>query len=120
MSKRSRQQGELEQLILDVLWDAPQPLTSQEVLELASHGSDMALTTVLTVLSRLVEKELVVREQGAGRSLLFSASTTREQHTAKMMLSMVAESGNPAIAFSHFTSGLSAEQIKHLRASLEG
>lgn len=120
MSKRARQQGELESLILDTLWNADSPLTSQQILELADPTGDMAVTTVLTVLSRLSDKRLVTRENGDGRTLLFSAAESREQHAAKLMLSMVAEAGNPALAFSHFTSGLTPEQIKQLRASLEG
>jgi predicted transcriptional regulator len=117
-TKRSRQQGELEQLILDTLWDSKTPLTSQRILEIVSTNGDLALTTVLTVLSRLAEKELVTRVQGEGRSLLFSASQTREQHAADLMLNLVSNAGNPALAFSHFASGLSEAQIRALRDSL--
>lgn len=120
MSKRARQQGELESLILDTLWSSDRPLTSQQVLDAADPTGEMAITTVLTVLSRLVDKGLVSRESGEGRTLLFTTVDSREKHAAKLMLSMVAEAGNPALAFSHFTSGLTPEQIKQLRASLEG
>ena len=118
MTKRARQQGELESLILDVLWRSKLPLTSQEILELAGNG-ELALTTILTVLSRLTDKDLVVREQGEGRSFLFSAAQSREQHTAELMLKLVAEQGNPALAFSAFTKGLTAAQLKALRKSLD-
>lgn len=117
-TKRGRQQGELEQLILDTLWDSKTALTSQQILDTVSTYGDLALTTVLTVLSRLVEKELVTREQGEGRSLLFSPAQTREQHAATLMLNLVTNAGNPALAFSHFASGLSKAQIKALRDSL--
>ncbi len=53
MTPRGRQQGELESLILDVLWSAKKGLTSQEILEKANRNSELALTTILTVLSRL-------------------------------------------------------------------
>ena len=52
MTKRARLQGELEQLILDSLWDAPGALSSQQLLEIVSPDGELALTTVLTVLSR--------------------------------------------------------------------
>jgi predicted transcriptional regulator len=117
-SKRGRQQGELEQLILDTLWDSSVPLTSQQILDVVGADGQLALTTVLTVLSRLVEKELVVRQQGEGRSLIFTSATTREQHSAALMLNLVGNAGNPALAFSHFTSGLTDAQIKALRQSL--
>lgn len=119
MTKRARQQGELESLILNVLWSSKNPLTSQEILERVGDG-DLALTTILTVLSRLTDKELVVREAGVGRSFMFSAAQSREQHTADLMLKLVAEESNPALAFSAFAKGLTAAQLKALRKTLEG
>ncbi len=119
MTKRGRQQGELEQLILDSLWDAPSALSSQQLLELVSPDGELALTTVLTVLSRLTDKGLVSRVHGEGRAFLFSASQTREQHTADLMLKIVSGAGNPALAFSHFASGLSEADLAALRKSLD-
>jgi predicted transcriptional regulator len=129
MTKRARLQGELESLILDALWSAEASasadkddisgaLTSQQVLEIVSPAGELALTTILTVLSRLVDKELVTRKQGEGRQLLFSAAQSRERHTADLMLKIVAGADNPALAFSHFASGLSAADLKALRDSL--
>lgn len=127
MTKRARLQGELESLILDALWVAEAgdadgksggALTSQQVLEIVSPDGELALTTILTVLSRLVDKELVTRKPGAGRQLLFCAAQSRERHTADLMLKIVAGADNPALAFSHFASGLSAADLKALRDSL--
>ena len=120
MTKRARQQGELESHILNVLWSSKKALTSQEILEKANKDSDLALTTILTVLSRLEDKGLVTREPSDGRAFLFSAAQSREQHTADMMLQLVANESNPALAFSHFTDGLTTAQLKALRKSLEG
>lgn len=119
MTKRGRQQGELEQLILDALWDSTNAISSQQLLERISPDGDLALTTVLTVLSRLTDKGLVTREAGEGRSFLFSAVTSREQHAAALMLKMVSGAGNQALAFSHFTSGLSESDLETLRRALD-
>lgn len=119
MPKRSRQQGELENLILDALWDAPEALTSQQILERVSPKGDLALTTILTVLSRLIDKSMVKKEAGKGRSLLFSATTTREKFAAESMLKLFSSSGNPALALSHFASGLSEDQVAALRRALD-
>ncbi len=120
MTTRGRQQGELESLILNVLWKAKEAMTSHEILDKANKNSDLALTTILTVLSRLEDKGLVIRKPGEGRAFLFSAAQSREQHTADMMLQLVSNESNPALAFSHFTDGLTAAQLKALRKSLEG
>lgn len=114
MSKRK--QGELEASILGCLWDRPEGLTSQQILAMLGDDS-LAITTVLTVLTRLCDKGLVQKTQGEGRTLLFTATSTREQHTAELLISAM-ESTNPAMVFSHFASGLSKDQLEKLRQAL--
>ena len=118
MTKRARQQGELENLVLDILWDADQRLTSNEILARCNVDSDLALTTILTVLSRLCDKELVERTAGEGRSHLFAAIDSREQHTARQLLELVNDSSNQALTLSHFTAGLSKKSLTALKKLL--
>ena len=125
MSTRNRNQGELEQDVLNALWAAQSEsgseeaaLTSQQVLErLGSEGS-LALTTVLTVLSRLSDKGLVIKESAGGRALLFRAATSRSQHDAQLLLKVFEGSQNPILAFSQFAQSLSPEQLAQLRQSI--
>ena len=120
MSKRGRQQGELENLVMESLWDAESSLTSQQILEQANKaGEELALTTILTVLSRLVDKGLVVRENGSGRSLNFIAAETRERHSANLMLKLLSGSENPALTFAQFTKSLTPKQLAALRETLD-
>lgn len=122
MTSRARQQGELENAVLQVLWDAraagTPDLSSNEVLERLESGKDLALTTILTVLSRLCEKDLVKRQPGTGRSLLFSSITSREEHDANVMLRVLSTSNNPALAFSHFAKELDPQVLELLKQSL--
>ncbi len=112
-----RKQGELEAQVLGCLWDRPEGLTSQQILALLGDD-DLAITTVLTVLSRLTDKGLVGREQASGRTFLFKSTSSREQHTASMLLSALENTENPALVFSHFTSQLSQTQIESLKKAL--
>ena len=112
-----RKQGELESEVLGCLWDRPAGLTSQQILALLGDDS-IKITTVLTVLSRLEDKNLVTKAAGPGRGFIFQAATTREQHTAKALVELVGQIGNPAAVFSHFASGLSAKQLKELKEAL--
>jgi len=114
--KRSRSQGQLEGQVLDALWDIDAEATSQQLLE--KLGEDIALTSLLTVLSRLVEKELVTRRSGEGRALLFKAAVSREQHAADQLLKIIGATDNPALAFAHFAKGLDTKALKALRDSL--
>ena len=116
MSKRK--QGELEASVLSALWDRPEGLTSQQILALIGDEG-LALTTVLTVLSRLVDKGMVKKES-MGRNLLFIATSTRERHTAELLLGAMDDAANPALVFSHFASGLSKDQVAQLRKALGG
>jgi len=131
MAARNRNQGELETAVLSVLWDAAEAakseaesaqsaaLTSQEVLKRVAPAGSLAITTVLTVLSRLVDKNLVVRHQGNGRALLFSAATSPAQHDADLLLKIFEGSSNPLLAFSHFAKSLTPDQLQQLRQSLK-
>ncbi len=122
--KRSRNQGELEQQVLEALWAADEPQTSAQILDSITAGSvsgagELALTTVLTVLTRLSDKGLVIKTQPpTGRGLLFTASVTREHHTASQLLSLLERSGDPRLALSHFAQGLSAEAVAELKKLL--
>jgi predicted transcriptional regulator len=119
MGKKLRQQGELESLVLDALWDSDQAITSNEVLSSVSQNGDLALTTVLTVLSRLVDKNLVERVPASGRGFLFKATSTREEHAANQLLEILANSENAALTLSHFTAGLSKKSLNALKKSLD-
>lgn len=119
MSKKVRAQGELESLVLDALWDAKGPISSNEVLTAVSREGQLALTTVLTVLGRLVDKELVKRSQAEGRGYLFEACSTREEHAAAQLLEILSASDNPALTLSHFASGLSKKSLAALKKTLK-
>ena len=116
MSKRK--QGELESAIMGCLWDRPEGLSSNQILALLGDD-ELAITTVLTVLSRLCDKGLLLKNQEGGRKLLFIVTKTREAHTASLLLDAMQDSTNPALVFSHFASLLSADQLQKLKAVLD-
>ena len=112
-----RKQGGLEAEVLGCLWDRPEGLTSQQILAMLGDD-DLAITTVLTVLSRLSDKGLVNREQASGRTFLFRASQSREQHTAAILLAAMENSQNPDAVFSHFVAQLPQAQVDSLKKAL--
>lgn len=113
--RQKRLPGELESLVIGCLWDAKHPLSSLEIQAECAKQGELALTTVLTVLSRLEDKGLVIREIESGRSLLFRPAESREQHTARLMLSLIDEDANPTLAFSYFAKGLTKAQRTELK-----
>ncbi|CAM5253813.1 BlaI/MecI/CopY family transcriptional regulator OS=Streptomyces alboniger OX=132473 GN=CP975_02120 PE=3 SV=1 [Streptomyces alboniger] len=69
---RRRAQGELEQQVLAALHAAPEPVSAAWVQE--RIGGDLAYTTVMTILTRLLAKDVVTRER-AGRSFAWSSAS---------------------------------------------
>jgi predicted transcriptional regulator len=119
MSKKLRQQGELESIVLETLWASDKPLTSNEVLEQVSVEGALALTTILTVLSRLIDKDLVERIPANGRGFLFQPTSSREEHAAAQLISILENSENPSLTLSHFAAGLNRRTLNALKKSLE-
>ncbi len=74
--KLSRFLGQLETDIMEILW-RQSPLSAKEVRLQLRLKKKLAPTTVLTVLSRLVEKECLSRSS-IGRSNVFSPMCDRD------------------------------------------
>ncbi len=73
---------ELEAEIMDVIWDRPRRAATvrQVVQALARRGAkERAYTTILTVCSRLAEKQVLVRTT-VGQTGVYEARLTREEH----------------------------------------
>ncbi|MGW0904569.1 BlaI/MecI/CopY family transcriptional regulator [Streptomyces sp. NPDC002853] len=79
---RRRGQGELEAQVLTVLREAEGPATAGWVQE--RLGGDLAYTTVVTILSRLLDKGAVTRER-AGRSFAWTPSADEAGLAARKM-----------------------------------
>lgn len=64
--------GPLESAVLEVLWGASEPVPVRYVLERLNRDREpeLAYTTVMTVLSRLAERGVVVRAK-AGRGYVY-------------------------------------------------
>jgi predicted transcriptional regulator len=111
--------GELERTVMQALWEADGPLTGREI---ALVRPDLAYTTVLTVLSRLENKELVRRDSSA-RAHTYLAVASREDHVTELMRQALGQAGavGPArqAALQHFARTMSAEEAAALRAALD-
>ncbi len=71
--------GELEAAIMEVVW-ASEPTTVREVFEKLSADRELAYTTVMTVMSRLAQKGILVRRR-RGQAHEYEAAKSREEFT---------------------------------------
>jgi predicted transcriptional regulator len=108
--------GELERAVMDMLWNAGQPLTARAVVE-ALPGRELAATTVLTVLSRLAGKGLVRRVRD-GRAHSYAPVATREEHVAGLMREALGTAPDPGAVLARFADTVSDEEAEALRRAL--
>jgi len=70
----SRVLGPLEAEVMQAMWAAPRPVSVRAVLDRLNtgRGAPLAYTTVMTVMARLAEKDILRRELN-GRGYLYEA-----------------------------------------------
>ncbi|MER6530887.1 BlaI/MecI/CopY family transcriptional regulator [Streptomyces sp. NPDC001508] len=107
-----RARGELESSVLAALWAAEEPLTARQVLERLS--GNLAYTSVLTILSRLYGKGMLVRHP-AGRGNAYAPVRDEATETAVRMHSLLERGSDREAVLSRFVSELSREdeQLLH-------
>jgi predicted transcriptional regulator len=109
--------GLLERGVMQALWDAGAPLSAYDVLPLVS-GSDgakkLAVTTVLTVLSRL-EKKGFVRVDRSARPHRYTATASRADHVAELLHEALGESADRHAVLDRFVGAVSAADAAVLR-----
>ncbi len=108
--------GELEHEVLSALWTMDEAATPAEVLD--ALDSDLAYTTIMTILTRLWQKELVTRER-RGRAYAYAPAVTEAELTAQRMQAILAEASDRKAALSGFARSLSAREARALKAALD-
>lgn len=104
-----RRVGDLESDVLEQLWVASDWLSGRQVWERLGDES-RAYTTVMTVLSHLVDKGLVEREV-RGRAHVFRAAGDHDELTAQAISSLLAATNDPRAALAHFVGGLDDREL---------
>lgn len=121
--------GELERAVMDLLWAGHEPATANTLRDrlattteakgdAAGHeGKELAVTTVLTVLSRLEKKGLVERERGT-RPHRYQAVSSREDHTAELMHEVLGSAPDRAAVLARFIGSVTDSEAETLRKLL--
>lgn len=112
-----RPDGALEHDIMTVLWSAKAPLQPGDVQQ--RLGTDLAYTSVATVLGRLHAKGLVDRRP-AGRAFVYSAAIDESTLAAQQMQTVMKAASDRRAVLAGFVGKLSARDARALKALLEG
>ena len=112
--------GELERAVMDAIWDAAGPVTAYDVKDqLEQQGRVLAVTTLLTVLSRLEKKGFVAPDRSS-RPHRYTAVASRADHVAELMHDVLGGSTDRTAVLERFVGGVSEEDAAVLRQLLRG
>jgi predicted transcriptional regulator len=118
-----RAAGALELAVLNVLWESGRPLGAAEVrerlmAESANGAGELAYTTVVTILTRLYEKNTLVRER-EGRAFRYAPVTDEAGLAARRLNAMLDEVTDRGAVLSGFIENLTDNDEQLLRTLLE-
>ncbi len=111
--------GELEAMVMDVLWDRRGWLIPGEVHETLAPTRSLAYTTVMTILVRLWQKGRLERQRD-GRAFAYRAVQSREEHAAARMQELLTRVGDRPTALAYFVDSLPPADRDQLRRVLRG
>lgn len=113
---RRRAPGTREAEVLAALWSVDAPLSAEEV---RSHlDSDLAYTTVATILTRLWDKGAVRREL-TGRGYSYQPVMDHADMTARRMQALLDDETDRGGVLSRFVARLDSDALGALRRALE-
>lgn len=122
--------GELERAVMDLLWNQIDSAGAEDAALTANtlrdrlarssssaDGKELAVTTVLTVLSRLEKKGLVQRERDI-RPHRYRAVTSREEHTVELMHEVLGSAPDREAVLARFIGTVTEQEAETLRKIL--
>ena len=100
--------GELEEQIMQIIWDAKRPLKPADVSRLLER--ELAYNTVMTIMKRLTDKELLKRSK-RGNTYYYQPVKTKQNYVkssvSKLFHGLVSNYGE--LAISQFVDTLKAD-----------
>lgn len=115
--------GELEESVMEVLWRINQG-TVRQVWEIVRRQRELAYTTVMTVMTRLLQKNLLGRQERPDGAFVYAPRLSRADYCAKTSRAFFGELFRKfgSIAVAQFVDALeetNPEQIKQLKNLLD-
>ncbi len=110
-----RADGELETDVLRALWTLDRPASPGDVI--AEMDTDLAYTSIATILGRLCDKELARRKR-VGRAYLYTAASSEADLTARRLRTVLDATSDRRSALAGFAQSLDPDDAAQLVALL--
>ncbi len=121
MNDTIRRLPDAEQEVMQALWACKPPVARTDIEKILFQTHPMAMTTLLTLLTRLSEKRFITIEKN-GRRSYYTPCISQEEYLASQSKNLFEKlcGGNlSTFANALCGSGLSKEEINELRTLLE-
>lgn len=112
-----RRLGDLESVLMQILWSADAPATVREVLGRMDRIPPLAYTTVLTVMDNLHRKGFLQRSR-VGRAFEYWPTKQRAEYTAELMEELLNESGDRSATLLRFAEHMTPAELSRLKETL--
>ena len=107
--------GELESVIMHLVWDHDTPVTVRELLGQLRQERDIAYTTVMSTMDNLHRKGWLDRAKD-GKAYRYTATASRAEYSARLMREALAGGGDTEVVLSHFIAEMDGAESEALRA----
>ena len=121
MKEHIRRLPDAEQEVMQAIWACTAPVARKDIEEILFPEHPMAMTTLLTMLTRLAEKGFISIEK-QGRRSLYTPLISQEDYLAaqsKTFFEKLCGRNISTFAAALCDSGLTREEIAELRSLLE-
>jgi predicted transcriptional regulator len=106
--------GDLEAVIMHMVWDHDGPVTVRELFDELQQERAIAYTTVMSTMDNLHRKGWLAREK-EGKAYRYTPTASREEYSARLMRDALADGGNAEVVLSHFVAQMGGAESEALR-----
>jgi predicted transcriptional regulator len=107
--------GELESVIMQMVWDHDAPVTVRELFDDLSQERSIAYTTVMSTMDNLHRKGWLERAKD-GKAYRYTATASREEYSARLMQEALTGGGDTEAVLSHFVEQIGGHESEVLRS----
>jgi len=106
--------GELESVIMHMVWDHGRPVTVRELFDELAEERAIAYTTVMSTMDNLHRKGWLARTKD-GKAYRYTATASREEYSARLMQEALAGGGDTEAVLTHFVAQIGGAESEALR-----
>jgi predicted transcriptional regulator len=110
--------GDLEAVIMQLVWDHHEPVTVRELLGELRQDRVIAYTTVMSTMDNLHRKGWLARAKD-GKAYRYTATASREEYSARLMQEALADGGDTELVLRHFVAQMDGAESEALRAVIQ-